>query len=74
MQQYLVRYISGPQGALKATEHRVVMADNVDGALRQVSQWPIERSWDQQSGWAKNPGTSLYHVEAWEAELAPGTE
>ena len=71
MQRYLIRYISGPQGALQASGQQYVQAEDVDGALRQVSPWPIERSWDEQTAWAKNPGTSLYHVEAWEAELAP---
>lgn len=71
MQLYRLRYICGPQHALKASQEEFVHAENADLALRQKSPWPIERSWDQNTAWAKNPGTSMYHVEAWEADLAP---
>lgn len=67
MKRFAVRYISGPQQKLVISDERVLEAETIDDALRQVSAWPIERSWSETSAWAKNPGTSLYHVEAWEA-------
>ncbi|GAB6039197.1 hypothetical protein JCM15519_37560 [Fundidesulfovibrio butyratiphilus] len=70
MNLYRVRYIHGSQDALKAGPEELVRATDVDQALRTKSAWPIERSMDRNTAWAKNPGTSLYHVEAWEASLA----
>jgi len=73
MNLYRVRYICGPQDALKAGPEQIVQAADADQALRAKSAWPIERSMDRNTAWAKNPGTSLYHVEAWEASLVETT-
>lgn len=69
MNTYSVRYIHGPQDTLRASHQQTVRAATLDEALRAKSPWPIERSMDGTCGWAKNPGTSLYHVEAWEGTL-----
>lgn len=52
---------------LAYSQEDLVQADSIDEALAQKSLWPVERSWDETSAWSKNPGTSMYYVEAWEA-------
>ena len=71
MNTYLVRYIEGPQERLRASRQETVRAATIDQALAGKSHWPVERNWAETSAWSKNPGTSLYHVEAWEATLVP---
>lgn len=66
MNSYLLRYISGPQGRLRVSQEELVLAESLDKALLSKSAWPIERNLTGECGWAKNPGTSLYDVEAWE--------
>jgi hypothetical protein len=70
MPEYKIRYISGPQGRLTASGQTVVRAASLGEALGQRSGWPVERDFRSTCAWARNPGTSLYYVEAWEAELA----
>ncbi|MDY0306091.1 MAG: hypothetical protein ACEB74_13670 [Desulfovibrio aminophilus] len=72
MNQYKVRYIWGPQGKLSATSEEIVEAGSLDEALSRKSAWPVERSFHGDCAWAKNPGTSLYYVEAWEAKIFSG--
>jgi hypothetical protein len=67
MNRYKIRYIWGPQGRLSATAQEIVEADSLDSALAVKSPWPVERSFHGDCAWAKNPGTSLYYIEAWEA-------
>jgi hypothetical protein len=69
MNTYLIRYISGPQERLRASEPEEVRAGSIDQALAARSAWPVERNWAETAAWSKNPGTSIYHVEAWEAAL-----
>ena len=67
-QHFSIRYISGFQGFLKQEKETRVQAASLQEALRKFSDWPIEVRYNCTSAWAKNPGTSLYYVEAWEAE------
>ena len=69
MPAFALRYISGPQLKLTVSDEHTVEAASLDEALRTRSDWPIERNWPGTCAWAKNPGTSLYHVEAWEGTL-----
>ncbi len=69
MAKYKVRYIHGPNGSMSAGPWEEVEAENIHAALALKSPWPVHTSMDQGSAWAQNPGTSLYHVETWEAEL-----
>ena len=69
MNTYLVRYIEGPQERLCAFAGETVQARSIDEALAAKSAWPVERNWTETSAWSKNPGTSLYYIEAWEATL-----
>ncbi len=69
MNHYKIRYVRGPQGALTASGTEIVEAESLDQALAAKSSWPVERSFAGDCAWAKNPGTSLYYVEAWEAEV-----
>lgn len=74
MNTYAVRYLSGPQSRIVCGPETFVRADSIDAALAQVSPWPVEHRFDSSFAWAKHPGTSLYHVEAWEARLADDSE
>ena len=67
-QHFSIRYISGFHGFLKQEKETRVQAASLQEALRKFSDWPIEVRYNCTSAWAKNPGTSLYYVEAWEAE------
>ncbi|MFP5258953.1 MAG: hypothetical protein ACLGQH_08010 [Acidobacteriota bacterium] len=69
MPTYNIRYICGPQHTLRTTKAEQVEASSLAAALAGKSAWPVETNMEQTCAWAKNPGTSLYHVEAWEAEL-----
>lgn len=69
MNTYRIRYISGPQHSLRISGVEEVRAPSLAAALAAKSAWPVETNMAQTCAWAKNPGTSLYHVEAWEAEL-----
>ena len=71
---FSIRYISGFQGRLKQENQTSVQAASLQEALRQFSDWPIEVRYNCTSAWAKNPGTSLYYVEAWEAEQCAAPE
>ena len=57
---------------LSYSQEALVLAGSIDEALAQKSLWPVERSWDETSAWSKNPGTSMYYVEAWEATQVAG--
>lgn len=69
MQRFKVRYIHGFQGELQQELKGIVEAESIEEALRQKSDWPIEVRYNCTSAWAKNPGTSLYYIEAWEADV-----
>ncbi len=69
MNTYRLRFISGPQEALRAErEHRVSAASPAE-ALGTVCRWPVQSDSRQTCAWARHPGTSLYDVAAWEAQL-----
>ena len=70
MPRYRIRYVHGPNSELMVTDWEEVSAESLAQALAQRSPWPVQENISATSAWAKNPGTSLYHVEAWEAELA----
>ena len=67
MKTFAIRYVCGPNMDLVYSQEDLVKADTIDEALAKKSLWPVERSWDETSAWSKNPGTSMYYVEAWEA-------
>ena len=69
MNTYTIRYISGPQHSLRISDVAQVEAPSLTAVLADKSPWPVEMNMEQTCAWAKNPGTSLYHVEAWEAQL-----
>ena len=69
MPMYRVRYVHGPNSKLTVTNWEEIEACDIAQALAAKSPWPVETSMHFTSAWAKNPGTSLYRVEAWEAEL-----
>lgn len=69
MNTYRVRYIAGPQEALRASGERLIQAESFDRALAACSEWPIHYDMTGKYAWAWHPGTSLYDVEAWEAVL-----
>lgn len=69
MNAYRLRYISGSQDKLHISDETTVEAASLTEALRGKSSWPIEKNIHHTSAWAKNPGTSLYYIEAWEAEM-----
>ena len=69
MNTYKVRYIAGPQEALRASRECIVQAESFDKALAPYSQWPVHYDTAGKYAWAWHPGTSLYDVEAWEATL-----
>lgn len=69
MYRFKIRYIHGFQGELKQEQRGYIEAASLQDALRTKSDWPIEVRYNCTSAWAKNPGTSLYYVEAWEADL-----
>ena len=71
MNRYALRYLSGYQTMLQQGPVEYILAASLQDALRTKSDWPIETRYDGTSAWAKNPGTSLYYVEAWEAECCP---
>lgn len=68
MKTYAIRYIYGYQTQLKQEDWGRVQAESPEEALRGRSDWPIETRFNRTTAWAKNPGTSLYVVEAWEAD------
>ncbi len=70
MPWFKVCYLSGLQTSMTRTREEHVEAASLQEALRKFSDWPIEVRYNCTSAWAKNPGTSLYVVEAWEAEFA----
>ena len=73
MPDYRIRYISCHQSALSVSREAVVRAESLEEALAQRSAWPMEKDRSGTCAWARNPGTSLYFVEAWEAELTPAS-
>lgn len=70
MPMFRVRYIHGPNGYLKVSDWEELEAGTLAEVLALKTPWPVEENMHATSAWAKNPGTSLYHVEAWEAEIA----
>ena len=68
MKTYKIRYIHGYQTELKQELWGWVQAESPEAALRERSSWPIETRYNCTTAWAKNPGTSLYVIEAWEAD------
>jgi len=71
MNTYRVRFISGPQEALRSGHEHYVTAPSPVAALATRCCWPVQHNMEQTCAWATNPGTSLYYVEAWEAECCP---
>ena len=71
MNTYRVRFISGPQEALRSGREEYVTAPSLAAALAMRCCWPVQHNMEQTCAWATNPGTSLYYVEAWEAECCP---
>ncbi len=69
MNTYRLRYIAGPQESLHASRERLVWADSLEEALAVCCDWPVQYDRSGHCAWAKHPGTSLYDVKAWEAEL-----
>ena len=69
MPWYRVRYVHGPNSTLVVSDWEDVRAESLDAALAQKTAWPVEKNIHGTSAWAKHPGQSLYHIEAWEAEL-----
>lgn len=69
MRRFSIRYIYGFQSELRQEHQGYVEAASPQDALRTKSDWPVEVRYNCTSAWAKNPGTSLYYVEAWEADL-----
>ena len=69
MPMYRVRHVHGPNSALAASDWEEVEAESLAAALAQKTSWPVAKNIHDTSAWAKHPGTSLYQVEAWEAEL-----
>ena len=67
MPRYTVHHVEGPNENLKISRRQVIEADSFTAALSQVSEWPVVESYDHKSACARNPGTSLYYFEAWEA-------
>ena len=65
---YKIRYIHGYQTELVQEFKGYVEANSPEEALRGKSDWPLEVRYNCTTAWAKNPGTSLYVVEAWEAD------
>ncbi len=65
---YKLRYISGYQTTLKQEQLQYMQGASLEDVLRAKTPWPIEKRFNGSSAWAKNPGTSLYYVEAWEAD------
>lgn len=73
-QLFSIRFIFGFQDRLKQGGKTLVKAPSLHEALRKFSDWPVEVRYNRASAWAKNPGTSLYYVEAWEAERCAASE
>ena len=71
MNTYRLRFISGPQEALRSEGEQYVTAPSLAEALAMKCRWPVQRNMEETCAWAKNPGTCLYYVEAWEAEYCP---
>ena len=69
MNTYRLRYLCGPLHTLAASGEELVQAAGPAEALAGKTPWPVEMNMDHTQAWAKNPGTSLYRVEAWEARL-----
>ena len=67
MPQYRVHYIAGPNEDLTISRHQIIEAASFQEALGRVTQWPVVETYDHTSACAKNPGTSLYDFEAWDA-------
>ena len=74
MDWFKVRYISVFQDKLKQEHEAVLQAASLREALARFSDWPVEVRYNCTTAWAKNPGTSLYYVEAWEAEHCAAPE
>ncbi len=72
MNTYRIRYLSGPQEALRSEHEECVTAASLAEALAMRCRWPVQYNMEQTCAWAKHPGTSLYDVAAWEARLISG--
>jgi len=73
MNTYRVRFISGPQEALRSEHEQRVTAPSLAEALATQCDWPVSYNMEQTCAWATHPGISLYDVAAWEAQLVSGT-
>lgn len=71
MPRYQLRYVEGPNDRLKISHAHTVQAASFAEALASRTHWPIMESYDHRIACAQNPGTSLYYMEAWEAEELP---
>jgi hypothetical protein len=71
MNTYRLRFISGPQEALRSGREQYVTASSPAEALATRCNWPVQHNMEQTCAWAKNPGTCLYYVETWEAQYCP---
>lgn len=65
--QYAVQYIVGPNERLNVGQRQIIEAASFSEALQRVTNWPVVENYDHSSACARNPGTSLYDFEAWEA-------
>lgn len=71
MPRYTVHYINGANDSLQISDSRTVEAPSFAEALRPYTSWPVVETYDHTSACAQNPGTCIYHMEAWEAMLLP---
>lgn len=71
MPRYAVHYIDGANDSLKISSSQTVEAASFIEALRPYTHWPVVETYDHTSACAQNPGTCIYHMEAWEAVLLP---
>ncbi|MDR0238723.1 MAG: hypothetical protein LBI88_00660 [Deltaproteobacteria bacterium] len=71
MHTYRVRYISGPQEALRSGHEHYVAAPSLAAALATRCCWPVQYDREHTCAWAQKPGAGLYDVEAWEAVCCP---
>lgn len=69
MPLYALRYIEGPNDALRVGPAEIVEAPSFAQALALRTPWPVMECYDHRSAYAQNPGTSLYSTETWEAVI-----
>lgn len=69
MAWFKLRYIWGFQDRLQQECAGYMEAASIHEALASKSRWPVQVRYNRTSAWARNPGTSLYYIEAWEADV-----